>query len=254
MTVPTEKVVKIWEKKGKKNNIVSLPSAIDVNKYVLNEDDKIKINNLRKTMGLENNFVIGFIGRISFEKTIDEIINYLSKAIIKYPNLKFVVVGYGEALEFLKKLTKRNQLENHVIFVGEISNDQVKYYYGLFNAFVTASTFESQGLTYVEAMSAGCPLLVRDDTCLDNFVINKVNGFRYTNYDEFITYLDLLMNNQEVRENIYNASRKTLINFDKTVWANKTYKLYKEAEKIMLDPKYQADLKAITALKLDDNI
>lgn len=245
MTVPTEKVVKVWAKKGKTKNIVALPSAIDLDKYKLSEDDKKEIELLRKQYNVENDFVLGFVGRISYEKDIHEIIDFVSRLKEEVPNLKYMIVGNGEALDYLKKYAKKKEVEDRIIFVGEIKNDKVKLFYGLFDAFSTASTFETQGLTYVEAMTAGCPLLVRDDECLDNFVENRINGLKYTCFEEFKEYLFDLMQSDELRHNIYENSRKTLLNFRKDIWADKIYLLHKEARKVLLDPNYVVDFDKI---------
>lgn len=45
--------------------------------------------------------------------------------------------------------------------------DEVHTYYQLGDIFVSASTSETQGLTYVEAAANGLPLLCRRDPCLD---------------------------------------------------------------------------------------
>ena len=43
-------------------------------------------------------------------------------------------------------------------------------YYALADAFVSASTSEAQGLTYIEALAAGLPLLCRDDPCVRSLI------------------------------------------------------------------------------------
>ena len=117
MSVPTEKVVKIWAKKGKTKNIVALPSAIDLDKYKLYDEDKIKLEELRKQYNIENNFVLGFVGRISYEKNVEETINYIENIKDEFPQVKFMIVGNGEALEHLKKITRKKKLEDKIILI-----------------------------------------------------------------------------------------------------------------------------------------
>ena len=45
--------------------------------------------------------------------------------------------------------------------------------------FVCASTSETQGLTYFEAMAAGKPILVREDECLKGLIQVGSNGLTY---------------------------------------------------------------------------
>ena len=62
------------------------------------------------------------------------------------------------------------------MFAGMVPPDQVGRYYQLGDLFVSASASETQGLTYMEALRAGVPLLCRRDACLDGVVIQGVNG------------------------------------------------------------------------------
>lgn len=234
MTVPTNKVIKVWEKKGKTKNIVALPGAVDIDKYSLKgKEDEEEVIRLKEKYNPNNDFLLGFVGRISFEKGVEEIIDYISRIKDEMPDVKYMIVGYGEAYDFLVKYAEKKNVSDKIIFIGEIKNTKLKYYYAMFDAFVTPSTFESQGLTYTEAMSANIPLLVRDDTCLDGFVQNEINGFRYKTFLEFKQYLIRLKNDKGVRESIVNNSKHTINRFRKDVWARKMYLLYKESKKVL---------------------
>lgn len=246
MTVPTKKVVKVWSEKGKTNNIINIASAIDLDKFKIADNDLDKVKEIRNKYNLNDDFVLGFVGRISYEKNIQEIIEYISKIKDEYPNVKYMIVGYGEAYNYLVKYASKLGVKDKIIFVGEVNNDEVKYFYSVFDAFCTPSTFETQGLTYTEAMCAKTPLLVRDDPCLDDVIENEKNGFKYTNIDEFKKYLSILMNDNNKKEEIIKASEITLNNYRKDVWAKKIYSLIKECKKVKdSNRKHQVDFKQI---------
>ena len=52
--------------------------------------------------------------------------------------------------------------------------------YKVGDVFVSASRSETQGLTYLEAMASGLPLLCREDDCLKGVLSPGENGFSYT--------------------------------------------------------------------------
>lgn len=59
------------------------------------------------------------------------------------------------------------QLEEFVQFTGEVDNNDVALYYKAADYFVSASTSETQGLTYTEAMAAGTPCVVEGNAYLN---------------------------------------------------------------------------------------
>lgn len=77
-------------------------------------------------------------------------------------------------------------MEDKVIFTGMVDPASVQEYYQLGDLFVSASTSETQGLTYVEAAANGLPLLCRKDRCLDDVIIEGENGYEYTSAEEFL--------------------------------------------------------------------
>ena len=57
--------------------------------------------------------------------------------------------------------------------------EEVGHYYQAGDLFVSASTSETQGMTYAEALAGGIPLLCRRDGCLEQVVTDGENGWQY---------------------------------------------------------------------------
>ena len=68
--------------------------------------------------------------------------------------LKLVIVGLGPQLDEYKDFVEDNQLESFITFVGKKPFEEVPYYYQAGDAFISASTSETQGLTYIEGLAA----------------------------------------------------------------------------------------------------
>ena len=95
-------------------------------------------------------------------------------------DVKFVIVGQSHDEEYKKallSLVKKLNLENRVIFLGEVS--VIDKYFLLKNskAFVHMSKSEGFGIALLEAMSQGCVCVISRGTAMDELVQNSKNGF-----------------------------------------------------------------------------
>lgn len=101
-----------------------------------------------------------FVGRAAYEKNIDFLLEAVSVAARRMPELLLVVAGEGPALDSLKRQAMRLQIENHVSFVGYLSREgSLRDCYAAADLFTFASLTETQGLVLLEAMAIGLPVL-----------------------------------------------------------------------------------------------
>lgn len=92
--------------------------------------------------------------------------------------------------------------------------------------FVSASTSETQGLTYIEAAANGLPLLCRQDECLTDVLREGENGYEYTSAEEFLRAIDSVMNDPDWRRNAGRRSEEIAAGFDKTAFGNAIESIY----------------------------
>ena len=95
------------------------------------------------------------------------------------PDAVLLIVGDGPERAALEQQAQSLGVADRVIFVGAVPPAEVPRYYALGDVFVSASTSEAQGLTYIEAMAAGLPLLCHADPCLDALVREGETGWAY---------------------------------------------------------------------------
>ena len=121
------------------------------------------------------------LGRLGTEKSLDELINRFAAAVKMRDDFVLLIVGDGPARAELEKQAKELGIANRVIFTGMVPPEKVHEYYQLGDIFVSASTSETQGLTYVEAAANRLPLLCKQDLCLRNVLLPGENGYEFTN-------------------------------------------------------------------------
>lgn len=197
LIVPTKKVAELMQRYKVKPDINIIPTGIDLSKF-RNEDSQAQKNKLKQSLGIpKDNKVILYLGRVSEEKNIDEIMDYLDDYMIDNPDVTFLVVGDGPHKITLEKKAKGLKHKKQMIFAGSKPWDEINHYYQLGDVFVSASTSETQGLTYIEALASGVPVVARKDPCLDGVLFNGENGYEFEDEKSFGDAIDAVLKNGE---------------------------------------------------------
>lgn len=241
---PTSKVKDILLAYGLKNDIQIVSSGIALQQYDYRMDSKER-KAKRYALGIpEGNKVMLNLGRLGTEKNLEELMEFFAEAVkwhmceatreanseeAQALGLTFLVVGDGPAKQGLEALAKELGVEEHVIFTGMVPPNLVREYYQLGDLFVSASTSETQGLTYVEAAANGLPLLCRKDDCLNDVLEEGVNGYQYTTKEEFLSRMQEIMQDDAWREAAGLRGREIAKGFDKSHFGDKVENIYEEA-------------------------
>jgi 1,2-diacylglycerol 3-alpha-glucosyltransferase len=191
--VPTEKVKELLLTYNVNRDISVIPTGVNLTKFNPDLYRKEDIVDLRKKFGIEQeDKVLLYLGRISQEKNIAEIIEAMPKYMSTRDHVKFVIVGSGPDFERLKQLVKNNNMQDKIIFTGSQPWDNIGLFYQLGDLFISASQSETQGLTYIEAMAAGLPIVAKQDKCLQDILEPGWNGYEFTNQEELMRGLDAI--------------------------------------------------------------
>ena len=143
--------------------IQTLYNAIDVQAFVPKKHTTI----CRKDIGLANDdFVIVYSGRVNKDKGVSELIDAMLQIKDK-SNIKLMIIGgtfYGNAGnedDFIRMLKgKAKRLKDRIIFTGFVPYEKMPDYLQLADIAVLPSMWEEPfGLTIVEALAAGLPLI-----------------------------------------------------------------------------------------------
>jgi 1,2-diacylglycerol 3-alpha-glucosyltransferase len=100
-----------------------------------------------------------YVGRVAHEKNIGFLLEAMSYALWRLPELLLVIAGEGPALPALQRSVAELGLGNHVRFVGYLDRQhELPDCYAAADVFAFASRTETQGLVLLEAMAAGLPV------------------------------------------------------------------------------------------------
>ncbi len=174
---PSEKTKNALRNYGVMNYIEVIPTGIKLDNFKKGLYSKEELEGKRKEIGINpDEKVILYLGRVSEEKGIDVIIKQMPDVLCKRPDARLVIVGDGPKRKELESLSHKLKLSDRIIFTGKVPWNETGLYYQLADLFVSTSKTETQGLTILEAMSAGTPIIVRHDDNIKELITDGNNG------------------------------------------------------------------------------
>lgn len=224
---PTHKVEELLVRYGLDKPIWVVPSGIDLTRHRTRITPEERRQMLADLGIPEDRFVMLNLGRLGNEKNIGELLTMFAALRSNYPEAVFLIVGDGPARAELEKQAEHLGIREHVVFAGMVAPLETHKYYQLGDVFVSASTSETQGLTYIEAAANGLPLLCREDLCLRNVIVQGENGYQYNTDQEFLTYLSAMIKNDEWRVEAGKRSEALMQIFDKSVFGKAVEAVYR---------------------------
>ncbi len=226
VVAPTHKVESTLMGYGLEPEISVVPTGINLDQHFERITPEQR-SERRKGLGLEDHHcVLINLGRLGVEKNIGEILNYFATAAQTNEDLRFLIVGDGPAKASLEEQAKELGISDKVIFTGMVDPKEVQKYYQLGDVFVSASTSETQGLTYIEAAANGLPLLCRQDKCLDDVIRAGENGYEYTDESDFFNSINFIIQNPDWLNSAGKLSEEIASEFDKHTFGDAIEKIY----------------------------
>lgn len=126
------------------HNAVEFTCPIDGPKSKLSENDKIVL----------------FLGRITLQKGPDYFVETAKKVLEKEPNVKFIVAGSGDMEGKMIEKVAESGIGKSVLFTGFLTGEDIDRAYRLADVYVMPSVSEPFGITPLEAMRNGTPVII----------------------------------------------------------------------------------------------
>ena len=163
------------------------------------------------------------VSRLDKRKNHEKIIMSLRNLKQLYPNIIYTCIGHGEEEENIKKLVNELNVENHVLFFKNISQELKNALLAKSNLFVMPSiiykkSVEGFGIAYIEAAQYGIPSIGGKDGGASDAILDKETGIICdgNNLDDIYSSIDLMLKNNTYK----NFSKKTLEFAKKFDWNN----------------------------------
>ena len=143
------------------------------------------------------------VGRLSYQKNIERLIEIANKILPLYPNWSWDIYGDGELRESLQERIEHCKLNRQLTLKGQVSDLYDRYSDYAF--IVMTSRYEGFPMSLIEAAANRLPIVSFDiPTGPNEIIIDGKNGFLIDKHsdDEMIQRIIDLINNKELRESM----------------------------------------------------
>ncbi len=203
------------------------PDKIDIVYQPINQnlfidvDEKHK-QELKQKYSLADEFLL-YVGTIEDRKNILSILEALHYGNIDIP---FVVVGRATSyIEKLKLFIKEKKLKN-IIFLSNVSNNEIRSLYSCAKIMIYPSVFEGFGLPVAEAQACGTPVITSNISSLPEAGGDAAILVSPTSHEEISEAILKLLNDKSFYEDIKQASLENSKRFTYAEAAKNMYKIY----------------------------
>ena len=151
-----------------------IPNGINLSNFTGIERDY----DFRRQYAMDNEKIILYVGRLVYEKGIQNLIAAMPKVLSNYNDAKLIIAGRGGMIDELRAEAASLGLNNKIYFTGYLDSKQVQKMYKCADVAVFPSTYEPFGIVALEAMLAGVPTVVSDVGGLNEIVNHGVDGMK----------------------------------------------------------------------------
>lgn len=188
------------------SKVFVLPNGVEADKYNVDFDQW----NFRRKYAYDNEKLVMSVGRMVPEKGFQVLCDSAVKVLQNYGNVRFVIAGKGGMLEELRNRARRLGVSDRVSFAGFVSDEDLIKLQIVSDVAVFPSIYEPFGITAIEGMAAGTPIVVSDTGGLGEIVDHGYTGIKtYAGNSDSLAWgiLELLYNPdyaRQIRQNAYN--------------------------------------------------
>ena len=111
---------------------------------------------------------------------------------------------------YLKKLIYKYNLQDKIIFLGELNEEQMRYQFLKTNVFVSPSAIENSSNSMGEAMLLGCPIVASNVGGTKSILRDGIDGFLYPFNEPYMLayYVKKIFKSDDIARNIGDEARK----------------------------------------------
>jgi phosphatidylinositol alpha-1,6-mannosyltransferase len=177
-----------------------------------------KQQEIRRVLNVVGKPVVLTLGRVVTRKGQAEVIKAMPAIRLRRPDVCYVIVGKGDDEHRLRALASDLEVEDAVIFAGEVPDDEKLHYLDLCAVYVQpsrrdATGVEGLGIALLEAAARGKPLIGARHGGIDEIVIDEVNGYLIEPAEsgELADRIVTLLDNPNMARRMGAAAQQTIV-------------------------------------------
>lgn len=166
--------------------------------------------------------VVANVGRLTIQKGLPNLLQAFRYVVDRNPKTILLIVGSGEQYYELLELAAQLELSQNVVFTEFQRGKRYRDAYTIADLFVMPSVSEPFGLTPLEAIGYGTPVLVSKQAGVTE-VINNCLKVDYWDVHEMANQISAVVENDSLRDELHNNAYKE---YQRMSWNNAADKLY----------------------------
>jgi len=209
---PSKALAETLIDKGLKCSIAILQNTIDTDLF--KPADLEKKEKAKKRFGVQTRSVC-YMGRLSYEKSVNQIIRAFALMRKQAPELNLMLIGDGPERKILEKLADDLGVRKQIIFTGMIFKNDLVEALRANEVFLSASKTENMPLSVLEVMATGLPIILVREKGLAQLVQENINGF-FAKTDDPSDMADKtlkLLNDEELLKKLSQGSRQMAMEY-----------------------------------------
>lgn len=211
---------------GDRKDVSIIHNAVDIDKFYFSMETR---ECYRRELGIENKFVIGFVGRLHEQKNPERLFDIFVTAEKKNHDVILLLVGEGPLKKKLEEKAKEKHIDDKVMFLGR--RDDVHKLMSAMDVFVMTSIYEGLPVVVIEAQASGLHSVISDKVPAPD-LIHQLDVIDLSESDEIWSETILkktVQDRLEVKQQIQKAG------YDIKIEAKKLQKFYERAAERIAD-------------------
>lgn len=230
IVAPTLGMKRYLENRHFSTPISVLPTGIPIESFSPNMR---RVNEIRTEYGKGVDYVLCTVSRMAKEKKIEFQIRGLAllKQTLKkkQKSLRFLMIGDGQQKGELQELAKKYDLEQEIVFVGQVENCDITAYLKACDVFTFASKSETQGIVLLEAMAVGNPIVAVKASGVEDIVEDGVTGYLTQEEEgEWSNRILALLEGKELRKKFGEEAQRVAFAYEESEIAKRAVRCYQK--------------------------
>jgi len=215
--------VNILRRRGYTKEVTVFPNGVDLRMF-----NKIKVEELRLELGLDQTFVIGYVGRLLGMKGLDTLLEAIAQLNM---NCKILLVGRGEYKPQLEKLADQLVISEKIVWIDGVPPEDVPKYINCMDTLVlpsrtTPDWVEFFGRVLVEAMACQVPVIGSDSGEIPNVIGNAGLTFPEGKAELLANQIQMIAQDSVLRSSLIQLGLERVKEFSWETIAQRTLEVY----------------------------